>query len=123
MYYLIAFCFTAPINKPYSVRVLNVKVNGTSVYVDWLHDINSNLKGVIRGFLICIWPTNGNENESQAKMFSTSCKRYHTFFDLDVNTNYTAVVHSFTTSVGPGSEPVTSRNEEGITIIYLKILF
>lgn len=104
-------------NKPYDVRVLNIKYNTPSIYIDWKHRVNSSLRGILRGFTIVIWPTDGNE--SQANNYSAISKRYYRFYGLDVDNNYTAIVYPFTTSVGPGSDPMTSRNEEGNMLLVM----
>ncbi|KXJ28035.1 Protein sidekick-2 [Exaiptasia diaphana] len=100
----------APRNAPTRVRVFNVRVGETHMYVGWDFKPDPNLKGKIQGYKIRVWLT-GVQNVTQAKMYEKNVQNMKIY--LNVDKNFTFVVYAVTGSgvLGPGSVPTTNRDE------------
>lgn len=94
------------------------------MYAGWNMEPDPNLKGIIRGYKVRAWLTVGENitNITQARMFDGNeiTKNLH-IHSLNVNLNYTFIVYAFTGSgvLGPGSVPVTNREEIGMSMYFL----
>lgn len=89
--------------------------NPTKIHLAWYFNPHPDLKGKIKGYKIRSWLT-GIENVTDSTLHdSNGVNTFIAIKELDVNKNYTFVIHAITESatMGPGSEPVTNREEIG----------